>query len=306
MKTNVYFKQIELTITRALNGSSSTLYNVARWARCFIDKRLIDRHSTCNKPFTVIYQQGRVASTSVYESLCNVGLCNPIYHVHTLSATNAQKQIDAAKASKQKAFRHLYVGKMLSAALVTHKAQHEALPWKVISIVRDPLAIMISLHFLNIKADSNAFSSDAKALAHFESMFSQDDPTNWAICTWFDNVFLDELGVDVYQHPFNTEKGFSIIKEDKLDILILRFDDLNQAFKNGCAEFFAASEKLFNLKHANVHKNTQYDERLSYIKKNLKVPRDFCNKVYSTKLMKHFYSPAQIEALTAKWAKDKL
>jgi len=301
----MYLKKIEFKITRNLTGSSSFIYNVARWVRCLIDKALINKVTLSNKPFIIIYQQGRVASTSIYESLYDSNLTFPIYHIHTISAVSAQKQITAAKLSNRKVFRHLYVGKMLSNALIKHKTRNDTVPWKVISIVRDPLAIMVSLHFLNAKKDSNIFSSNESTLKHFELLFSTNDPSKWAICTWFDDVFYDELGIDVYQHPFNTETGYTIIKEGKLDILLLRFDELSQAFKNGCSELFEVDKERFNLKHANVHKNTQYDERLSYVKKHLKIPREFCNKIYATKLAKHFYSPNQIEELTAKWAKDK-
>jgi len=305
MNFKTYLKKIELQLTRKLVRSSSFLYNIARWARCLTDEFLINRAARANKPFVIIYQQGRVASTSVYESLYDSGISFPTYHIHSISAENTQKQIDSAKLSGSKVFRHLYVGNMLSIALANHKAQKHASPWKVISIFRDPLAIMISLHFLNAKEDSNIFSSNVSALKHFESLFSTNDPSNWAICTWFDDVFYDELGIDVYQHPFNTDTGYTIIKEEKLDILLLRFEDLSQAFKNGCPELFGSEEGVFELKHANVHKNSQHDARLSYIKQHLKIPREFCDRVYSTKLVKHFYSPKQIEELTLKWAKDK-
>lgn len=289
-------------------NSDSRIYNVIRVVISFIDGIKIKRAIKKGIPFVLIYQQGRVASTSVYESIKSIKLPYPLYHVHTLSEQVAQKQIDQLKLEGGKIHRNLFVGKQLSRALKNKKLVEQSEPWKIISIFRDPIEIMLSLYFLGIEDGANIFLNKSGeldknlALKFYENKFIKDDPSGWGVCHWFNNVFLDELGVDVFLSPFDQEKGFTVIKNQQFDILLIRYEDIQSAYKYGVAELFNIEPNSLNLQYANLHSNKKHSEIHKYVKQNLKLTREFCDKAYSTKLIKHFYSPEQIETLIKKWS----
>lgn len=303
------FKTAKLRVTEFVVNSSSNFYNLARFVYCLIDKALIYYSSIKGTPFVLIYQQGRVASTSVYESIKSLNLPYPIYHVHTISYKYAQQEIDRLKKKGGKIYRHFFVGQYLYKALHRHNSRSDPLPWKIICIFRDPIEIMISLHFLNLDNNpNNKFSVNGvldkkKTLAFFENLFENNDPSKWAICNWFDDVFFNELGIDVFSYPFDKTQGYSIIPANKLDVLLIRFENLDQAYKQGTAKLLGLSVDDVNLQYANIHTNKDTHELHKYIKKNLKLSKNACEKVYSTKFMKHFYSAELIGQLTSKWTK---
>jgi len=303
------FKTAKLIATEFIVNSSSDFYNLARFLYCLIDKTLINISSKKGKPFVLIYQQGRVASTSVYESIKSLNLSYPIYHVHTISYKHAQQKIDQLKKKGVKVYRHFFVGQYLYKALNRHNSRNNPLPWKIICIFRDPIEIMISLHFLNLEnSPNNKFSVNGvldkkKALAFFENLFENNEPSNWAICNWFDDVFFKELGIDVFSTPFDKIEGYTIISSKKLDVLLLRFEDLEHAYKYGTAKLLGLNANNVNLQHENLHVNKSANDLHKYIKQNLKLSKNACEKVYSTKLMQHFYSPELIEILSSKWTR---
>jgi len=275
-----------------------------------MDKALINFSSNKGKSFILIYQQGRVASTSVYESIKSLNLSSPIHHVHTISYLHAQQEIDQLKTKGGKVYRHLFVGQYLYKALNRHNSRSNPEPWKIICIFRDPIEIMISLHFLNLDNNpNNKFSVNGvldkkKALRFFENLFENNDPSKWAICNWFDDVFYKELGIDVFSTTFDKSEGYSVISTDKVDILLIRFENIEHAYKNGAAQLLGLNADDVNLQYANLHTNKNTSEIHKYIKQNLKLSKNACDKVYSTKFMKHFYSPELIGELTSKWNKE--
>jgi len=303
-------KKVKLKATELIVNSSSNFYNLARLLYCLVDKTLININSKREKPFVLIYQQGRVASTSVYESIKSLNLSYPIHHVHTISYKHTQQEIYRLKKKGGKVYRHLFVGQYLYKALNKHNLRHNPLPWKIICIFRDPIEIMISLHFLNFENGSNnKFSVNGvldkqRTLAFFENLFESNDPSKWAICNWFDDVFFKELGIDVFSASFDKTEGYSIISTNKMDVLLIRFENLEHAYKNGVAELLSLNTKEVHLQHANLHINKSTSELHKYIKQNLKLSRNACEKVYTTKFVQHFYSPELIEALTIKWTRE--
>jgi len=305
MKKSIANLKVQV-LTWVIN-SGPVIYNVIRMVASFIDGVKIKKAAKKGTPFVLIYQQGRVASTSVYESIKSLRLPYPLYHVHTLSARAAEKKIEQLKQKGGKIYRYLFVGKQLDHALKNKDLTSQTAPWKIISIFRDPIEIVLSIHFLNIENNIHEFLNESgqvdknKALKYYENLFTHDDPAGWSVCNWFDEVFLDETGVDVFSSPFDCEKGYTVINTQKFDILLIKFEDIKKAYKYGAAELFDLHPTELKLQHANLHRNDRYSDVYKYVKENLKFTPEFCEKVYSTKLIRHFYSPNQIDELIRKW-----
>jgi len=198
---------------------------------------------------------------------------------------------------------------MLGRMIARQKIGRLVQPWKIICICRDPISIVISLHFMEPETsfrhlmDGDGRLDNPSVLEHFIRLFDNDDPSGWGVCRWFDDVFRDELGIDVYEYPFDVERGYTVIKDGCFSILLLRFEDLATAFSVGVAELLGVDPSRLTLLHSHIHKNDRYAAQHQYIKTHLKLSRDTCNKIYATKLVSHFYSASSIERLTQHWTR---
>lgn len=130
-------------------NSPAPIYNGARMIQNLCDFRKINKAVRHGIPLVLVYQQGRVASTSVYASLLAANLDMPVYHVHTLSSARATEWIERAKQSGRRINRNFVLGKMLGEVISGLGEGPYPDPWKIICIFREPISVMLSLHFLN-------------------------------------------------------------------------------------------------------------------------------------------------------------
>ncbi|MFH7320746.1 putative capsular polysaccharide synthesis family protein [Desulfurivibrio sp. D14AmB] len=303
-----HLKTVRESATVLISKAPNWLYSVARIWQTIFDRWAINRSIKNGTPLILIYQYGRVASTSLYTSLLAADLKFPVYHVHTISSHRASQRIAKVKERGHRVDRYMVLGKIIGEKIVSFGDSPPAQPWKIITVFRDPVSVMISLHFMNVSryfADilgKNGELDTQKAIEHFQQITERDDPSGWAISTWFDDVFYDELGVDVYSHDFDKDRGYKIINDPRFDILLLRFENLDQAFNEGVAKLFNLDNHRIKLLHSHLHKDDKYLDLQNYVKNNLKLSNSACDKIYSTKFAQHFYSPELISKLTKKWS----
>lgn len=289
-------------------NSPAPIYNGARMIQNLCDFRKINKAVRHGIPLVLVYQQGRVASTSVYASLLAANLDMPVYHVHTLSSARATEWIERAKQSGRRINRNFVLGKMLGEVISGLGEGPYPDPWKIICIFREPISVMLSLHFLNPRGEFaqllEKYGEEDKnrVVDYFQALLDRDDPSGWLLTKWFDKVFREETGINVYDHRFGVDQGYQIIKDDRFEVLLLRFEDLANGFKKGAAQLFGLEEDRFNLIHSHIHKNDKYNEVHDHVKNNLKLSTKTLNKIYSTNFIKHFYSQELIERLTEKWS----
>lgn len=298
-------KRLDFGVTRLVANKSPIYYNTARFFRCLLDKAIITLDSFAKKDYILIYQQGRVGSTSVYETIAKLNLPYRTFHVHLLSPQVADERIRVARENNRKAERYLFVGKYLGQVLQGGKRGH----WRILTVYRDPISIALSTQFLNgydsfrdidLTRDKEVVANDI--MNKIKGIIEGDDPNEWAICKWFDDVFLKELGVDLFQTQIDHDAGYALVEDKDLSILVLKFEDLKKGMRNGCKALFdLGPDQEAELLHSNVHRNDDFAYYLDYVKKNLKVSDEALDRVYSTKFCQHFYSEEDIEGFKRKW-----
>ncbi|PLX48509.1 MAG: hypothetical protein C0613_10835 [Desulfobulbaceae bacterium] len=297
----------ELT-TVLVSRAPRFVYDIARIGQNIVDRWVISRAVQNGTPVVLIYQYGRVASTSLYTSLLAANLEFPVYHVHTLSQYRANQGIYKAKEHGRRVARYLVLGKIVGEKIISLRDSPPPQPWKIVTVFRDPVSVMISLHFMNVSRyfagslKKNGELDKHKAIEHFLEILEKDDPSGWALSNWFDDVFYNELGVDVYKHKFDKDRGYTIINDSIFDILLLRFENLETGFNEGVAKLFNVDKQRVKLLHSHLHKDDKYADLQNYVKNNLKLSKSSCDKIYATKFAKHFYSDELISKLTKKWS----
>ncbi|MEB3214130.1 MAG: putative capsular polysaccharide synthesis family protein [Leptolyngbyaceae bacterium] len=262
-------------------------------------------------PPVLIYQFGKVGSSTLRVSLRRSPLKRPVYQVHRLSeegVNNYREKYETAPHSIHLA-DNLAISETLRKTLLE---TNEAMPkLSVITLTRDPVAAMLSTFFqaLDNRRGHEFRNADGtpqtdRIISVIHRKFKEFDESTNRICTWFDRELKTTFGIDVFEHPFDPEQGYQVIQTDQVDLLLLRLEDLNQVGEGVVSEFLGLPSPL-KLKNRNQRDRQKIADLYSYVKANLDLPRPVCRKIYESRYATHFYSPAERKAFINTWAVER-
>ncbi len=242
----------------------------------------------------VIYQMGKVGSSSVTESLQLAGV-NLVFHVHRMNPDNIQRVRKEYLDHNQRPLNEK-VGERLYRSIVERRRKA-----KFITLVREPIGRNISAFFQNLRRFSGAECGDADyTVEELVDIFIRDYQHAVPL-TWFDVEMKQTLQIDVYEYPFSKEKGYLSIKRGNFELLILKLELDDSTKEKAIAEFLGW--KNFRLITSNVARDKKYSETYSDFLRKIKLPKSYveimCNSAYT----RHFYSDAEIEQIRSKWLK---
>lgn len=232
----------------------------------------------------LVFQPGKVGSSSVYESLKRERIF--CYHIHEFTGNYGWIK------TFEKAQKGLW-------------ALHKAEKVKIISLVRDPIARGISSYFQrmqeSVRGIGYALEPDAyKGVIAFLTDETEKG-TYGNMFEWFDIEMKGTFGIDVYQHDFDKRKGYQIIQQDNMELLLLKLEKLND-----CVEIIGqfAGVKDFKLMKANMGSDKLYYFAYEELKKTIEIPQSILDFYYKDNFaMDHFYTLEEKEAFYKKWLK---
>lgn len=265
------------------------------------------KNITSNKQPVIVYQFGKVASSSIHKSLEKANYLS--FQVHFLDSQNI-------KDYKQKLIKinlpipnHAIVGSQLSRYLkyliITNK------PLKIITLIREPIGRNISAFFEGDNFEMfNNYRFDPKKKYDIDCLInnfikaSSEDlfplECSYFPLKWFDLEMKKALGIDIYQYPFPKEKGILRVKHNNIDILILKSKIEDSLKEKSIAEFLGVDS--FKIIRSNVSDKKKYNRVYQEFTNKIKLPRDYLEKMCSSKYTKHFYSKDEIDKILAKWS----
>jgi len=254
----------------------------------------------------IIYQMGKVGSTSVYRSLKLIDLGMHVFHVHFLSpegvswAENVYKrEFSRTNRIERHIFDSLYLRKRIDEEEVDK-------PWKVITLVRDPIARNLSSFFQTFNLEFPEFGYEHRVksmpiedlVAELEALFFEkfyhDRPL-----TWFDEEMKLVFGVDVFATKFPKVNGYTIYNGPEADVLLFKLEDLNKCASQAFRQFLDVDN--FTVFKANEAQDKAYSKVYDQFVERIRIPDSYIDKMYESKYMRHFYSDAEIEKFRAKW-----
>ncbi len=258
-------------------------------------------------PPIIIYQMGKVGSSSVYRSLHQAGLPNPIYHVHFLDQDNIRDIIQQYyRKSNVLRPKHLFVGMALGKKLLKVKKRR----LKVITLVRDPIARAVSDLFENANLfsdnlmDAEGRYQENAIKQYLEDLFADFEERTDYTATWFDREIHKVLKINVYTNSFDHQTGFAYIRKDNVELLILKMELLSSTFGPAMRLFLNTTENV-PLLNTNVGNSKSYASQYQQMKQSLIIPEDTCRKIYATRYTRHFYNEAAVQAFVEKWSGRK-
>ena len=253
-------------------------------------------------PPVLVYQMGKVGSSSVYDSLLNADLRNPVLHLHFLSEDLIQYREELKRAGWSPLPYHIYLGEAVRKVLPRH--------CRIISLVRDPIAFVVSNLFENpyvatgMPLTRRKTLDAKKALGYLERELAGPDAFTY-VNTWFERELHRVFGIDVFGEPFPKELGYAIYGSASAKALVLRLEDLSREGPKAIASFLDLPAPL-ELRHSRVATESESAEEYRDVLSNVCLDASLCRQVYSSRLVTHFYDETSIEGFISKWTRDGL
>lgn len=224
-----------------------------------------------------VYQDKKVGSCTIANSARAAGIY--AVHVHTFNLLN---------------FDPLDFGDSFIKQIIQKTSG------KVISLVREPIARQVSLlwqRYGNAPTVAlKAFHSWKEWEERFYAVPNEEDEFEWYI-----QEFLKILGINIYEYPFDREKGYTVINQDGISVLLLKMekiDDLEQVI----GDFLG--EKHFKLEKNNVGGEKKYKYAYQNYLDHVRIPRGFYDHYYKdNKYMDHFYTEEEKATFAMRWKK---
>jgi len=303
-------ERITSVINRSVDRLSRTNY---RLARAYYRHRLKSLDRQFPQAPLIVYQMGKVGSSTVVKSLHEAGLRRRIYHVHFLTPELIEKyEIRRRKylrTERSGDLRHIWQYKHLRDRLLNEKCEER---WKVITLVRDPVARNLATFFEHISVVSEAEDEWKLESAEYEfcikvrksdllplvDLFFEkcrhDNPS-----IYFDREFKPVLGIDLYDEEFPSAEGYKIYQTDSFDILLLRLENLNTVAEPALKRFLGLEE--FALVNANIGEEKDYADVYDKFKNQIRLPTHYLDRMYTSKFTRHFYTDEEIAVFRKRW-----
>ena len=230
----------------------------------------------------LVASSGKVASTAITSFLTNADAFSGIsktYHIHYL----AHEKIEAAMRS-QNFMQHNVVEKAVNAFLKKHR---DDVTLKIISGVRCPVSSAISAYYEN-----NMYPVDGR-------FYGFRGTLKW-ITGWFDTHLKTALGIDVYEHEFDKDAGYAIIKQGNIEVLLYTFEKMPHNITSALKDFIGINDA--RLPELNKSSDKSYRKEYQNTLATMRFEADILDLAYASKYARHFYTDDFIEAAYSRWS----
>lgn len=172
--------------------------------------------------------------------------------------------------------------------------------WKVITLVRNPIDRCVSGYFWSKIGNEEPFS-DA-LVDDFINNYNHRWTTDW-----MDNELNKALNTNIYNYPFNKNRGYSLYHRTADDVrpyfhlLVIRTEDLSQVGRTAVAELLPDADVGKIDKYNVAEKRKPIADAYSQFKTQAVLPDDYVDWILNTKYAKHFYSDEELAVSRAMW-----
>lgn len=269
-----------------------------------------------HKPPLVVYQMGKVGSSTVSRSLKAANTGRHIYQAHFLTPglidKYEKKRRNYLGTDREGDLKHIWQYQHLNKQL---KRGLNGQRWKIVTLVRDPVARNLSTFFEHIELLPSATAQQWKLksieydfemtitnhnldelIRLFFERCEHDNPL-----TFFDQEFKPVFNIDLFATDFPIAQGYKIYEAQQVDILLIRLENLNRCAAQAFKEFLDIDN--LTIKSHNIGSEKDYADIYQMFKDSIVLPPSYIDWMYSSKFTRHFYSPAEIERFRAKWSR---
>jgi hypothetical protein len=243
----------------------------------------------------LVHTASKVGSTTVYQNLIDLYGWEHLFHTHFL---NPRTIVNFRIRKFHPIHLRVIDGqnkpyyKMLFAAGADKRI-------KVITLVRDPLARFLSAKFQNFEVTGG--KEPLPSVVALEEKVAQAFWVNY-FDNWFDQELRAVFDLDVFAHKIDPSRGFHIFKNEKIDLLLLKLEDLDTCWEQAWLEFTGL--KPFKLTKRNVgDQKTQLPDTYREYRSKFKLKEEDLNKHLQTRVMQSFYTEAERQQIFERWVR---
>jgi hypothetical protein len=261
-------------------------YTLTKW-------RLLRRMERQHGMPVVVFCMSKTASSAVMRAV-REAVEQPVYKIHLLSPERiARQEAHYRRTDPSARPRHIFH----ASHLVRHLPTPED-PWLVVTIVREPV-IRSASDFFQSGRRHGRLGDEAATVALFER-FAIDEGIP-RTTDWFDRELAPTLGIDVYDHPFDPATGFGTIETPSVRMLLLRQESLDRA-PRALADFLGLRDDV-TIEPENVGAAKDYSGLYAAVLGDARFDDDALDLAYGSRYARHFYSPAELDELRARWGR---
>jgi hypothetical protein len=168
---------------------------------------------------------------------------------------------------------------------------------RLITGVREPMALNLSLAFQGwwILGDR------PEALdAAFLREWVQHDPWCRLCDNWFRGELGEVFGVNVYDRPFPTQRGWDVYENDEARVLVIRQENLT-ALPQALGALFELDPESFIVESRNEATNKEYASHYAAMKRAVRLTEAELDRLYGSEQVRHFYTPEEREQFKRRW-----
>jgi len=235
-------------------------------------KRLLLRRKLNKATPIFVFQMGKVASSSVQQSL--------------------EKQYPGAVVSDHHINSHRWRTELL------HNWAESGNKLKLISPIREPIGRNISAFFEWFRDSSGMeLKQSEHTTDELIQLFLENYPHDRPL-TWFDDHIKKYFNIDVYKTPF-PQSGIAEYSSKNIKLLVFKID-ISDSEKEAAIRKFTGLPS-FKLNNANVSDKKEYQDMYKDFIKSFSAPESYIEKFEKSKYFNHFYSKDEINRVISRW-----
>lgn len=256
--------------------------------------------NVCKYP-VLVYQNGKVGSSTVSDSLRNAGVDNE--HIHRFFyKRDIVGELILGKEKLEFIENSNYFG--LHSPEFVKCIKGEMKCKKFITMVREPIAVDLStvFHWIGTGTADFYFADQLKKGRSFlQAVTELMVKLQNRLFYWFEEELNELCGINIWEYPFDKQKGYSVISKDEMEILIIKVEKLFQMTE--VIRDFVDSSK-FQIQNTNRGSEKEYSNLYKEVKRKLRLPKEYLDLYYNDNFyMNYFYTKKEQREFLNKWTK---
>jgi hypothetical protein len=243
-------------------------------------------------PIVLIYQMGKVASSTIYHALKKRNDCH-VFHAHLINKERQSNRRNRVTDPWSNPDRRVRTAQKLWNSIIQPKH-----PAKVITLIRDPFERNISAYFENSKKTTQPHTNRSDFIAELIHDFLQTSHHTLAT-DWYQKEFNPTLGIDIFKQSFNQNLKWARYDHELYDLLVLRIDLPDSIKKHTISDFL--NIKDLELNPSNQTQSKSINSIYRDFKQTIQFPKDLGESILNSAYTRHFFSEKEINAMSSKW-----
>lgn len=258
-------------------------------------------------PVVLVHSMAGTGAETIIPALVGLFPRANIYHTHYLNPDTIRwyqrRSADLFTAGDPDAIHEYLAARALAARM---RGPMRA-PWKVIILVRDPVARTIDAFFSHFRLNhpdiEPGYETDPAHVDRLIDLFLDPGEDERGVALeWFEREVRDVFGVDVFELPFPAASGYTTWHSPKADLLLLRAEDLEGVGPNALATFLSVPAPALGGGAGDAP--TMVNEAVASFIERLRPPDSWLNVMYGSRLARHFYTEAETAEFRARWTES--